>query len=460
MRRKDSARNVALDVLIAVEERGAYSNLLLNDRLNQSTLSPRDRGLATELVYGTLQRKNTLDWILNKLVRKGVHSLDLWVRHLLRLGIYQLRYLDRVPPQAAVHETVEIAKVRGHRGIPGLVNGVLRSYLRRCGREWLLPDSPETVTDLALVTSHPEWLVRRMVEVYGIKTARSVLKANNRPPGLSVRVNPLRGNRERVARLLQEENPQLTIRRSSVSGQGLILSGGGHPVSGRLFREGWFTVQDESSMLVTDLLAPRPGERVLDGCAAPGGKTGHLAERMENRGSLLACDVHPHKVKLIENQVRRLGLSMVEVRQADLRELPGTGEPRFDRVLLDAPCSGWGVIRRKPDIKWSKNLREVESLLRLQEQLLEAAARMVAPGGTLVYSTCTLEPRENQERMIAFLKKNPTFQADSTLVETLPAPVREKALTGDGWVQILPHHFESDGFFIARMIRENKQRQK
>ncbi|EGK13268.1 16S rRNA (cytosine(967)-C(5))-methyltransferase RsmB [Kroppenstedtia eburnea] len=452
MTRPDSARNVALDVLIAVEERGAYSNLLLNDRLQRSSLSPRDRGLATELVYGTLQRKNTLDWILNKLVRKGIDTLDPWVRHLLRLGIYQLRYLDRVPSRAAVHETVEIAKARGHRGIPGLVNGVLRSYLRR-GREWTLPDSPKSVTDLALVTSHPEWLVRRLVEVYGPETAHSVLKANNRPPGLSVRVNPLRGNRERVARLLQEEDPRLRIRLSPLSGQGLILTGG-NPASGRLFREGWFTVQDESSMLVAELLAPRPGERVLDGCAAPGGKTGHLAERMENRGTLLACDIHPHKVKLIENQVRRLGLSMVEVRQADLRELPGTGEARFDRVLLDAPCSGWGVIRRKPDIKWSKNLQEVDSLRQLQAELLEAAARLVTPGGTLVYSTCTLEPQENREQITAFLKKHPTFQADSTLFDTLPAPVREKALTGDGWVQILPHHFESDGFFIARMIKE------
>lgn len=452
MTRPDSARNVALDVLIAVEERGAYSNLLLNDRLKRSSLSPRDRGLATELVYGTLQRKNTLDWILNKLVRKGIDTLDPWVRHLLRLGIYQLRYLDRVPSRAAVHETVEIAKARGHRGIPGLVNGVLRSYLRR-SREWTLPDSPKSVTDLALVTSHPEWLVRRLVEVYGPETAHSVLKANNRPPGLSVRVNPLRGNRERVARLLQEEDPRLRIRLSPLSGQGLILTGG-NPASGRLFREGWFTVQDESSMLVAELLAPRPGERVLDGCAAPGGKTGHLAERMENRGTLLACDIHPHKVKLIENQVRRLGLSMVEVRQADLRELPGTGEARFDRVLLDAPCSGWGVIRRKPDIKWSKNLQEVDSLRQLQAELLEAAARLVTPGGTLVYSTCTLEPQENREQITAFLKNHPTFQADSTLFDTLPAPVREKAFTGDGWVQILPHHFESDGFFIARMIKE------
>ncbi|MFD1426634.1 16S rRNA (cytosine(967)-C(5))-methyltransferase RsmB [Kroppenstedtia sanguinis] len=456
MKRSDAARDVALDVLIAVEEKGAYSNLLLNERLNRSTLSPRDRGLATELVYGTLQRKNTLDGILNQLVRKGVDSLDPWVRHLLRLGIYQLRFLDRVPPRAAVHETVEIAKARGHRGIPGLVNGVLRSYLRRQG-EWELPDSPENVTDLAWVTSHPEWLVRRLVEVYGLKTAESVLKANNCPPRLSVRVNPLQGDREKVARLLQEEDPRLQIEVSPLSKQGLTLTGG-NPASGRLFREGWFAVQDESSMLVGELLAPQPGERVLDGCAAPGGKTGHLAERMENRGTLLACDVHPHKVKLIKNQVHRLGLSIVEVRQADLRELPEIEEVQFDRVLLDAPCSGWGVIRRKPDIKWSKNLQEVDSLRQLQAQLLEAAAQLVAPGGTLVYSTCTLEPQENWEQVTAFLRKHPHFQGDSTLVDMLPAPVREKALIGDGWVQILPHHFGSDGFFIARMIRENNQR--
>ncbi|PTX61220.1 16S rRNA (cytosine967-C5)-methyltransferase [Melghirimyces profundicolus] len=451
MARRKTARDVALDVLMAVEERGAYSNLLLNDALTKSGLSSRDRGLATELVYGTIQRRNTLDWILNGLVKKGVTSLEPWVRHLLRMGIYQLRYLDRIPGRAAVHETVRMAKERGHRGVSGLVNGVLRSYQRR-RREWTLPEDPETPEKLALATSHPEWMVRRLMEVYGKETARAVLEAGNRPPRTAVRVNPLKSDRETVARLLSEQNPGMEVEASPLSSQGLILKGGGNPARGLLFREGWVTIQDESSMLVSEVVDPRPGERVLDGCAAPGGKTGHLGERMKNEGVLFSCDLHPHKIRLIEDQVRRLGLTIVEARRADLRELPGNVEP-FDRVLLDAPCSGLGVIRRKPDIKWSKEPREVASLTSLQAQLLDAAAELVVPGGTLVYSTCTLEPKENAEQVSAFLERHPEFRPDGSLEDRLPEAVREKALRGEGWVQILPHHFDSDGFFIARMIK-------
>lgn len=453
MTRSATAREVALDILIAVEEHRAYSNLLLNDALKKANLSPRDRGLLTELVYGTIQRRNTLDWILNGLVKKGVPSLEMWVRQLLRMGVYQLRYLDRIPPRAAVHETVQIAKRKGHKGIAGLVNGVLRSYLRR-KEEWKLPDSPSTVKERALLTSHPEWMVKRFWEVYGPEEAEALLRANNRPPLVSLRINPLKVGRDELIRYLSGEYPEAGIRPSEISPQGIVFRGGGNPALHPKHREGWFTIQDESSMLVAEVVDPRPGQRGWDACAAPGGKTTHLAERMEDNGYLLACDIHPHKVQLIEEQVRRLGLTVVEAIQADARELPGTGREPFDFVLLDAPCSGLGVIRRKPDIKWSKKPSEVEALVRLQRQLLESAARMVAPGGVLVYSTCTMEPRENEEQVEHFLRQHPEFEADGGLADKLPPVVRKRVISGKGWIQILPHHFDSDGFFIARMIRK------
>ncbi|SFS51009.1 16S rRNA (cytosine(967)-C(5))-methyltransferase RsmB [Marininema halotolerans] len=455
-RQQKTAREVALDILIDTEERGAYSNLLLNDRLKKSKLTDtRDRGLVTELVYGTIQRRNTLDWVLNTLVKKGVSSIEPWVRQLLRMGIYQLRYLDRIPSRAAVHETVDQAKSRGHKGIAGLVNGVMRGYLRR-EREWDLPSSTQDIRQLALLYSHPEWMVRRWVEVYGVETTTALLAANNEPPTISLRFNPLKTDRQSLIHFLQEEYPEAEVTPSTIASQGVIFRGGGNPALHSRYREGWYSIQDESSMIVSEVVDPQPGERGLDGCAAPGGKTTHLAERMKNEGAILSCDIHGHKVALIRENLDRLGLTMVETKEMDLRELPDKVEHPFDFVLLDAPCSGLGVIRRKPDIKWSKEVSEIEGLIQLQAELLDAAANLVAPNGVLVYSTCTIEPRENEEQVRAFLARNESFQLDDHIEERLSTPVKNQALIQKGRLQILPHHFHSDGFFITRMVRKEK----
>lgn len=453
MSERKTARGVALDVLIAVAERGAYSNLMLGSSLEEARLTQRDRRLTTELVYGTIQRQNTLDWILNQLVKKGLPSLEPWVRQLLRLSIYQLRFLDKIPAHAAVHEAVELARQRGHRGIASLVNGVLRGYLRR-QREWKLPEEPETIRDLSLVTSHPEWMVRRFTEAYGIKTARAILAANNRVPKTSLRSNPLRIDRSLLMEEMRQEYLEANVKESLLSKQGIVFKGSGNVVHSRHHAKGFFTIQDESSMLVSEVVDPRPGQRGLDACAAPGGKTTHLAEKMGNQGSLLACDLHDHKVRLIEQQAARLGLTIIETCQGDARLLPDRIAEPFDFVLLDAPCSGLGVIRRKPDIKWRKEVQEVEALIELQRQLLNAVSRLVRPGGVLVYSTCTMEPRENEEQVASFLAAHPGFQLDPQMAERLPEAVRDKTIVRQGMVQLFPHHFESDGFFIARLIRK------
>lgn len=452
MNKQQTARGVALEVLIAVAERQAYSNLMLNSVLEKGGLSPRDTRLATELVYGTIQRQNTLDWILQSLVKKGRQSLEPWVVQLLCLSLYQLRFLDKIPNHAVVNEAVRLAKQRGHKGIVGLVNGVLRSYLRQQNK-WRLPENPETVKELALVTSHPEWMVRRFQEAYGVETAREILRANNQVPPLTLRSNLLRITSQELITALEQEFPTSTVKKSLLSEQGVLLQGGGNPVASDMYREGLFTIQDESSMLVSEVVDPQPGQRGLDACAAPGGKTTHLAEKMNNQGTLLACDLYAHKVRLIQQNANRLGLTMVEAFQADARQLPEsvTTEP-FDFVLLDAPCSGLGVIRRKPDIKWRKEV-EIEALLSLQRQLLESVSSLVRPGGSLVYSTCTMDPRENEEQVTAFLAAHPSFRLDSEMEARLPKPVRKKGIVREGMVQLLPHHFNSDGFFIARMIK-------
>src|SRR5690606_16683899 len=451
-REAKGAREVALDVLIAVEERGAYSNLLLGRTLDRISLPPRDRRLATELIYGTIQRLNTLDWILDRFVKGGVRTLQPWVRQLLRLGVYQLHYLDRIPPRAAVHETVNLAKRRGHKGIAGLVNGVLRAYLRD-DRNWPWLTAPRTAEEWALATSHPVWMVRRFQEVFGKETAWKILNANNEPPPVSLRVNPLKADRDRLLLELARSSGG-EARPSLLSPQGIVLRGAGSPASLPGFREGLFTVQDESSMLVAEAVSPRPGNFGMDVCAAPGGKTTHQAEKKENRGRIVAFDIHPRKLRLIEENVRRLGISIVEVRQADARDLTEAVERPADFMHLDAPCSGLGVIRRKPDIKWRKETSDIDGVAALQWQMLLSASRWVRPGGTLVYSTCTLEPRENEEQIRRFLDRHPEFIPDEGLGELLAPAVIRKASIAPGMVRILPHHFGSDGFFIARLVRK------
>lgn len=450
-----SARETALSVLEKWEERQAYSNLLLNQILKESPLHERDKRLVTELVYGTIQRKNTLDWILNQLVKKGIRSLEPWVRHLLRLGVYQLLYLDRIPERAAIYETVQISKKRGHRGISGLINGVLRSFARN--RNKLLPKSdPQTLTEKAIFYSHPEWMIKRMEKAYGESETKEALLSHHHPPRVSVRVNPLKITRTSfVKEWNQTESGHAKM--SAFTPEGVTISGGGNPAFTQWFQEGTFTIQDESSMLVAPVLSPEPGMKVLDVCAAPGGKTTHLAEIMKNQGEIVACDVHDHKLSLIESNALRLGINIISVRQTDGRKLSKHFQPgTFDAILLDAPCSGLGVIRRKPDLKWSKEAENIDALVELQKELLDAAAPLLKPGGVLVYSTCTWEPRENSEQIVSFLERHPDFQEDHRLMDKVPDVVKNRAQSGGFWIQILPHHFMSDGFFISRVIKKQQ----
>lgn len=454
MAHSGSAREIALEGLLQVEQDHAYSNLVLNRILNQSALEDRDKRLVTELVYGTIGRLNTLDWIGNRLVKKGLRSLEPWVRQLVRMSLYQLRYLDKIPERAVVHEAVQIAKRRGHRGIASLVNGVLRSYLRRL-EEFQLPNQPSSLREKALLLSHPEWMIRRLEQEVGPVVAMEALMANHLPPKVSLRVNRLKITRTAlIDEWNQTEHGQAAA--SLLSPDGVIIERGGNPAYSSLFREGYCTIQDESSMLVSRVLNPQPGMRVLDVCAAPGGKTTHLAELMQNRGQIVACDIHPHKLDLIRSNAERLGIEMIAEQQADGRQV-GALFPAasFDAILLDAPCSGLGVIRRKPDIKWSKEAEVIEPLVQLQRALLDEIAPLLKPGGCLVYSTCTWEPRENREQVLAFIERHPDYELDSSFNEQLAPEVRERAIMGEGWLQLLPHHFYSDGFFISRLKKKS-----
>lgn len=448
-----SARDTALQVLTAVEQEGAYSNLLLNGALQKSGLTPADAGLATELVYGTISRQNTIDYYLEQFVAKGMAKLQPWVRNLLRLSFYQLYYLDRIPPHAAVNEAVNIAKKRGHQGISGMVNGVLRNVLRR-KEELHLPKDLSPISRIALEHSHPEWLVAEWVQQYGESTAEEICRANNEPPSVSVRVNASRISRDKLIEDMKEQGIEAVP--SFVSQDGIIVISGGNMALTSWYKEGLLSIQDESSMLVGEAVDPQSGMSVLDCCAAPGGKTCHIAEKLDGSGSVIANDVHPHKAKLIEDQAKRLGLHNVRTMSGDAMKLAEQYPPEsFDRILLDAPCSGLGVIRRKPDLKWAKSPEDIKEITTIQAELLDAVCGLLKPGGVLVYSTCTIERSENAEMVEQFLSRHSEFEAAPELPdswkELSEASMREKL-----GFQILPQDYHSDGFYIARLIKRSK----
>jgi len=453
-----SARQVALDILIKVEEAGAYSNLQLNRSLQQSDLSRQDAALVTELVYGTISRKLTIDYWLSQLVAKGLNKLQPWVHQLLRLSIYQLIWLDRIPAHAAVNEAVNIAKKKGHQGISGMVNGVLRNVLRRQQEltiEGIVLDSEAATLSVRL--SFPEWLVERWLTAYGSEVTEKILASSNEPPHSSIRINTMKTTVEEMLEQLQNEGIEASP--SPLASAGVNVEKGGNLAAHPNFLAGKWSMQDESSMLVAEVLEPKAGMTILDACAAPGGKSMHIGELMKGQGKLLSNDLHEHKRKLIAEQAERLGLEHIETSSGDATELAAKLPPAsFDAVLLDAPCSGFGVIRRKPEIKWSKSEEDVAAIASIQAELLEAMSGLVKPGGVLVYSTCTIAQEENEAQVAAFLAKHPEYVLDENWPPALLARLKGLGIIDEnfnGQLQLLPYHANSDGFYIARLRKVN-----
>jgi 16S rRNA (cytosine967-C5)-methyltransferase len=446
-----TAREVALEILTRVEQDKSYSNLLLNQILQKHPLERADTGLVTEIVYGTIQHLNTIDYYLNQFVAKGVEKLEPWVRALLRLSLYQVVYLERIPAHAIVNEAVNLANKKGHQGISGMVNGVMRNVIRQ-KEQLVVPSDLPLVERIALQYSHPKWMVARWIQQFGEQATALICEANNETPKTSARVNTLKHTQaEMLAKLQQEE---IEAKASELAPNGIIVSQGGNLAFTRWFTEGSITIQDESSMLVAEAVDPQPGMRVLDCCAAPGGKTTHLAEKMQDIGSVVACDVHEHKIALIRGQAERLKLRSIETVFCDALDLfKHYPAESFDCILLDAPCSGLGVIRRKPDLKWSKQEREIAEITILQNKLLNAVHGLLKPGGVLVYSTCTMEYAENQGLIAQFLQQQSQFTLEAFPSEQLRKINAESSMAG--MLQILPFQYDSDGFFIARMRKKH-----
>lgn len=445
---KYKLRKTMLDILLRIED-GGFSHLLIDHEIKAKHIDPKDEGLLTEVVYGTIQRKLTLDFIIGHYVKDG-KKIKPWVKMLLRMSIYQMFYLDRVPDHAIIHEAVEIAKERGHRGIASLVNGVLRNVQRNG-----MPDTghiKDEAVRLSVETSHPEWLVRRWISQYGFETAKQMCEANLGKKPISVRVQPMKISREQTLEELKQEGFEVSP--SPLSDQGIIVEKG-NILHTRLFREGLLTIQDQSSMLVAELLDVEPGMIVLDACSAPGGKTTHIAEKMEDRGKVFAFDIHEKKAKLVSKKAAELGLSIIEAKGYDARKLPELfDEESFDRILVDAPCSGFGVARGKPDIKYNKKESDISNLAKIQADILSSVAPLLKKSGKLVYSTCTVDKKENEEVVKTFLANHPEFETDAGFFEELPSTLQHEPGLSSFGMQLFPHTLNTDGFFLVRFVKK------
>ena len=440
------SRRVALETLLDVSQRDAYAQLALEKRLRQANLDARDSAFVTRLVYGTIENRITLDYRMDQLLEKP-EELDPTAREILRLGAYQLFYMDRVPDMAATDLSVKLTRSMGMEGLTGVVNAVLRGLIRN-REEIRWPDPAEDpIRYLSVMKSCPEGLCRMLIERFGEEGAKEIIEYRHAVPYESIRPNLLRCDLPRLRRVLEEE--KMTFEPGLVEGTFRVFDAGDLTRT-RAYQNGLFTIQGESSVLAARAVGAKPGQTVLDACAAPGGKTALISEMMQDTGRVYAWDTHPHRVDLIRGTATRLHLEnvrpMMRDAQVERPEMAGS----LDAALIDAPCSGSGVMHIKPDLKYRITPEGTQALVNIQRAILDSVADMVKPGGTLVYSTCSIFPEENERQIEAFLERDKRYTVEP-LGELLPESLR--GLEGAHGVQMLAGRDNMDGFYICRMKR-------
>ena len=445
--REKGCRELAVEILLKVERRNAYADILLDHSLKSVSLPQRDRALLTQLIYGTLRWRGRIDWVLSLSLHRALSRTDPYLRNLLRLILYQILFLDKVPEYAAVHEGVEMAKRYGGARAGGLVNGVVRKFLReKSGLKYPEPQDDDAHS-LSILGSHPEWLVKRWLDYFGREETEALLKANNEEAPLTLRVNSLKGNRANLLGKLRRMG--FNASPTPWAPQGIQLKSASAVAQIPGFQEGLFQIQGEASQLVSYLVNPRPGERVLDACAAPGGKTTHLAELMEDKGEIIATDISTRGLDKLEQNVQRLGLTSVRSFPANVTgKLPKPLSMPYDRILVDAPCSGLGTLRSHPEAKWHRDERDIQRLSKQQKKIVHDLSTRLKPKGILVYATCTLTREENEEVVENFLDQNKGFVLEDAR-DHLPDKLRH--LVHGKYFLSLPHRHDTDGFFAARM---------
>ena len=435
----NNPRRVALSVINDVLNNDAYANIALNEKIKSEHLTELDKKLVTQLVYGTISKKITLDWYTKPYVKKTKK----WVKNLLAMTVYQIIYMDRIPTSAAVDEAVKIAKKQGDQRLSGFVNGVLRNFTRAELRSF--DEISDSTEKLGIQYSMPAELTQKFVTQFGFEKTRQIFKSLEEPSRASLRVNTTLTDVETEFNKLSQE---FDVEKSELSSTGIVAKSG-HFADLLDFNDGLITIQDESSQLVAVALDAQPNDKILDACAAPGGKTVHIAEHLSEQGHIEALDLYDHKLRLIQqnavrlHQAEKISLTKLDARQS----FEKFGAERFDKILVDAPCSGLGLIRRKPDIKYRKETTDFVNLQKVQLEILENTCKTLVSSGTIVYSTCTIFDEENFQVIEKFLAKHPEF-------EQVPLTHEKADIIKNGCIMLTPDAYHTDGFFIAKLCKK------
>lgn len=445
------ARYMAARIVYEITEKDAYANLALAKFLGASDLGKEDRNLVTEMVNGTVRMLKHLDWVLNLFLPSGIDRQHPWLRAILRLSLYQILFMEKIPSYAAVNDAVELTRRKINPSLARVVNGVLRNILRHRD-EIKYPE--DEVAYLSVYYSHPEWMVRLWLKEMGREECIKMLSYNNTRPNISLRVNLLKLSRQELIEKLAAEGVlckkgDLTCFDVEIEDMKIFLE------ATDCYKKGYFYIQNPASMLAAPILAPEPGEMVYDLCAGVGGKSTHLAEIMKNQGKVIAFELYPHKIKLLKENSLRLGLDIIEGKVQDILGLDEVVPA--DKVLLDVPCSGLGVLNRRADMRWKRKEKDIADLTVLQLKLLQKAGNMVKKGGFLLYSTCTVNQKENEEVIRAFLKDNYNFKLVSFAdkIDFFPLDEKDRKKAHEGMLTIYPGKYNTDGMFYALMRRQD-----
>ena len=445
-----NSRTLAFLALKNIYQKKAYTDIALNRVIKSAgrsvEISQAERNFACELVYGTLRRQRTLDALIDLLGKKKAAQQPPDLRIILHLGLYQLKYLDRIPDSAAVNTSVELAKQNGLARLGGVVNGLLRGYIRQAELADPLELSEDPIARLGILHSFPDWIVKIWLEQLPIEEVDRLLGWFNQSPKLDLRVNTLKTTVKDVEIAFQEHD--IAVSRIPGVPQGLRLESAGAVTELPGYKQGWWVIQDSSAQLVGHLLDPQPGETIIDACAAPGGKTTHIAELIGDSGQIIACDRAEKRLNKVRENAARLQLKSIDIQVKDSRNVAEFTN-LADRVLLDAPCSGLGTLHKRPDIRWRKTFESLKELFPLQRELLDRVATWVKPKGILVYATCTLNFLENEKIVESFLENHKNWS-----IKFPPDAIDNNLVMPKGWIKVDPHLHDMDGFFMVKLVRD------
>ena len=436
------SREIILNILMDININGAYSNHSINKHLKNKNIE--NENFIREIVYGVIENKMYIDYIISQASSIKLKKIHPTILEILRMGVYQIVFMDKIPNRAAVNEAVNLSKKHGHKGISGFVNGVLRNISKN-KEKLMMVDNKNEVDFLSIKYSHPKWMIEIWLKNYGFEFTEKLCKENNSKAKLNIRVNTLKINKEELMERLSEYN----VHETKYAKDGIVIDNPLRITSTEEYKKGYFTIQDESSMLVSQIMAPKENSFVLDLCSAPGGKATHIAQLMNNKGKIICRDIYDHKLKLIKENSERLGINIIEVEKFDATVLDESLIEKVDYCIIDAPCSGLGIIRRKPEIKWNRYKEDIRDLTKIQWNILNNAKRYLKPGGIMIYSTCTIMKEENSDMIYNFLSENGDFKLVGFKNEFLSDEFGEDA--NQGFIQLFPHIHSTDGFFIAKL---------